>query len=141
MPGPRLESLKGVISESQRFDYRSGWPQLDSRYIELAEKAVHDKLKGIREGRIFALEKVNRSVRLLTRSQSERLSFRLSGRLLREVKMGAVSAKESKAAYGLFMDVASVSMLALSVRVLHCSRPVNDLLQLFGIVAQLETMV
>ena len=114
---------------------------LDPRYLSMGEAAVHNRLKCIREARVFALEKVNRSVRLLTRSQSERLSFRLSGRLMREMKLGLVATKESKAAYGLFMDVASVSMLMLSVRVLHFSRPVNDLLQLFGVIAQLETMV
>ena len=120
------------------FSYANGWPSLDLRALELAKRAVHPKVQNIREQRVYAHEKIDRHVRMMMRSPSERVSFRLSGRLLREVN--CTTEKENRASMGLHVDIASTSILMLSVRVIKKCRPVNDILQIFGIIADYDCM-
>ena len=47
--------------------YQDGWPTLNENNIFAAKNAIHPNLKVLREQRIFALEEVDRHVRMLTR--------------------------------------------------------------------------
>ena len=50
-----------------QFMYQDGWPTLNENNIFAAKNAIHANLKVLREQRIFALEEVDRHVRMLTR--------------------------------------------------------------------------
>ena len=91
LPGPTALDFASLSSEAsdsevksvQRrgsvvvFSYEKGWPKLDEKLLRSSEKAIHEKLSIIREARIFSMEKIDHQVRMLTRSPSERLSYRI----------------------------------------------------------------
>ena len=150
IPGPTLMNFQGSSQGASMFVggvrrgstvqyiYQDGWPTLDEKNINAAKNAIHNNLKTVREGIVYALEKVDRNIRMLTRSPSDRMSYRLSGRLLKEINI--MANKERRVSFGLTTDIASLSLIMLCVRVLKKTRPVNDVLQIFGILAQYENM-
>jgi hypothetical protein len=42
------------------FSYQSGWPQLNQKLLKRARCSIHKRLRGLRQARKFALEKVSR---------------------------------------------------------------------------------
>lgn len=60
-----------------KYSYSSGWPSLNADYLDIAQSIVHPLLKHVIYTRKFALEKADRRLRMISRSPSERLSYRI----------------------------------------------------------------
>jgi hypothetical protein len=85
LPGPVLVDpdhpdhpvMSTTSNLPSKYSYSSGWPSLNTDYLDIAQSIVHPLLQHVICTRKFALEKVDRRLRMVTRSPSERLSYRI----------------------------------------------------------------
>ena len=75
IPGPkintRIDSSVGMLL----YSYQSGWPELDPKLLEASYDSVHQRLVGVRQARLFAIEQADKRVLKFIRSPTERLYF------------------------------------------------------------------
>lgn len=80
---------------------------------------------------------VGKDILLLVRPPGQRLAFEQHGKLLNPAaRIGAP--EEVLAVLSLMADIVSITLTALAVRTMHRCRPANDVLQMLGILAQLD---
>eukprot|EP01034_Spumella_vulgaris_P022474 gene22474-28602_t len=121
-----------------RYSYMSGWPVFDKEVFEEAQRNIHPRLKEVRRARLFAIEKVNKRTLMFIRSPSERLAFEHEGKLRNKIRL-ETPREEVSAIISAVLDLASISVTLLATRVLRLSKPTADVMQMLGVVAQVES--
>lgn len=140
--GPTLNGTMDYIPPDDEnvktFTYPS-WPELQHDVLIAGESAVHPRVKEIQAARILALSQLNPSLYRMIRSPAERLASvgNHVGKAKDHDKQLHVSA-EVAPMLAAMMDIGSVSMLLLTLRILNNVKPNSDILQLLGIIAELE---
>eukprot|EP00605_Chrysophyceae_sp_TOSAG23-4_P000418 GSChrysophyteH1.ASY1.ANO1.474.1 assembled CDS len=126
---------------SKRYSYET-WPTFDPLLLEEGKACVHKTVRTIRTVRAFAIEKVRRTLILLRRENSARLSFCFTGALCsfphRQPATEQGFGSESNAVVSTILDIYQSSLTRLSVRTYHKVQPISDLFQMLGVIAQIE---
>jgi hypothetical protein len=76
------------------FEYQDQWPRMQNDLFALATHSVHDRVKLVHSERSYCIESVGDAVRLLTRNEAERGSFRYSRRWIAHVVAAPSAAAE-----------------------------------------------
>lgn len=140
--GPTLNGTMDYIPPDEEnakvYTYPS-WPELQHDVLTAGEGAVHPRVKEIQAARILTLNQLNPSLYRMIRSPAERLASvgNHLGKAKDHDKQLHVSA-EVAPMLAAMMDIASVSMLLITLRILNNVKPNSDILQLLGIIAELE---
>jgi hypothetical protein len=81
---------------------------------------------------------VNKRTLMFIRSPSERLAFEHEGKLRNKIRMDTPR-EEVSAIFSAALDLASISITLLATRVLRLSKPTADVMQMLGVMAQIES--
>jgi len=147
-----------------KYCYRKGWPSLSADLLARGAAAVHPRVADIRSSRMLVASEVSDSVVIMCRSHADRFKFRVTGRLLHPISpptalqyqyhrsektLGTIVttdfssppvANQAKVPLGFMLDTLHSSVLLLCLRILNHIKPVNDMLQILGLLAQLESI-
>lgn len=161
LPGPTLGDTVDapeIDENTSLFCYNKGWPQLDSSLTDKVDTILHSRIRNLRQERIFTLNKVNPTMKLFLRSPSERLFSDVSALLhspransnhnssSHNLLLSTTSSAQtppphhvSSSVMSGLLTVLSVSITTLALRIMTGMRPLEDMLQILGIVATIES--
>lgn len=153
LPGPIIpvtydeeESAHPLASSLPQYTYKDGWPRLDSNLLATNGEISHPKIADLIQERAFEINKINPLIRLLIRSPSERLTAENVTKL-RQINVNAFTSvdpatfkihKDITTALSALLDISSLSVTMLTLRIVNQVKPVNDILQILGILSQIE---
>jgi hypothetical protein len=150
LPGPIIPNYdpsKAAIDDGRsnsplpiQYTYKDGWPALNQELLKDANEYAHSKLPDLITERAFAINKIDPIYRLLIRSPSERLTAENVAKLRSSNLLNDKNLihKDITTSLSALLDIASLSISMLSIRVMNKIKPINDLLQILGIVSQIE---
>ena len=142
LPGPVSRELPigsgplgGKRDADGRFCYES-WPMLSPELLaHSAESCVHPRIEDIRAASLDATRAAAGGFSLLVRPRSRRLDY--AWRLPHSAEESLMQ-PETYCMFCAFVDIASSLLLLLQARVLTRAKPLSDLLQMTGVISQLE---
>jgi hypothetical protein len=139
-PETELNSTEEAASPFKHYTYKKGWPQLDKELLKLENDYSHPKLPDLITERGFAINKIDPIYRLLVRSPSERLTAENVAKLRTTNLINDPNKihKDITTSLSALLDIASLSMTMLTLRVMNKIKPVSDVLQILGILCQIE---
>lgn len=127
--------------EDGRYIYEGTWLHLDKDILSEALNFSHPKIISLRNYRESHIESSNPILMGMIRQSSERLSFKQSMRLCTGIRDTQITlVPECATLIGTYIDVLSMALLLLQMRVINQSKPTSDILQILGLLAQLEDL-
>jgi len=146
LPGP-IKVDREIITKTVRRDedgryiYEGTWPRLDKVLLAEASNFIHPRITPLRNYRESHIENTNPTLTSMVRPFSERISHIHSMQLCTKVVDSQIFlVPECATLIGTYIDILSMVLLLLQIRVVNQSKPTSDVLQLLGLLAQLEDL-